>query len=184
MKIRRFRAYGEREDLQAIFEEFQNKLGIYYVPTYSDMGEIYYHSIMDIKNVGINFHGSHAGNMQMLIFLKDTKCHWRAYQCKGDNGQEMTRYSTLCDENSSCICVDLNGLYNENTIFPTEISTMYYDDEIAKRMYGELKKIFRKRAAKTVNGAYICLKAYEHKTNYRFCTIDIKSPPEYDLKVE
>ena len=51
MKIRRFRAYGEREDLQAIFEEFQNNSGIYYVPAYSDIGEIYYHSIMDIKNV-------------------------------------------------------------------------------------------------------------------------------------
>ncbi len=26
--------------------------------------------------------------------------------------------------------------------------------------------------------------AYEDKEKYRFCTIDIKSPEEYDLKVE
>ena len=36
---------------------------------------------------------------------------------------------------------------------------------------------------KTVNGAYICPKAYEHRARYRFCTINIKSPPEYDLDV-
>lgn len=184
MKIRRFRAYGEREDLQAVFEEFQNKLEIYYVPTYSDIGKIFYHSIMDIKNAGINFHGSHIGNMQMLIFLKDTKCQWRTYQCERNDGQQITRYSTLSAGNLAYICVDLNGLYNGNAIFPTEASTMYYDDRTAKRMYDELKKIFRKQAAKTINGAYICPKAYEHRENYRFCTIDIKSPPEYNLEVE
>lgn len=42
MKIRRFRAYGEREDLQAVFEEFQDRLEIYYVPAYSDIGKISY----------------------------------------------------------------------------------------------------------------------------------------------
>ncbi len=128
MKIRSFRAYGGREDLQAVFEEFQNKLGIYYVPAYSDKGEIAYHSITDIKNVGVNFYGSHIGNMQMLIFLKDIKCQWRVYQCKGDDGRQITRYSTLSAGNLTYICVDLNGVYHENTIFPTEVSTMYYDD--------------------------------------------------------
>ncbi len=85
--------------------------------------------------------------------------------------------------NLAYICVDLNGLYNANAIFPTEVNTMHYDDEAAKRMYDELKKIFRRQAAKIVNGAYICHKAYEHRADYRFCTIDIKSPPEYDLEV-
>jgi len=35
----------------SVFEEFQNKLGIYDVPTYSDTGEIIYHSITEIKNM-------------------------------------------------------------------------------------------------------------------------------------
>lgn len=184
MKIRRFRAYGEREDLQAIFEEFQNKLGIYYVPTYSDIGEIIYQSITDIKEVGINFHGSHIGNMQMLIFLENTKCHWRTYQYKNDAEHEITRYTVLDAGNSGYICIDLNGIYNENAIFPTTISSMHYDNDSVKRMFDELKKIFRKQAIKTVNGAYICPKAYEHRARYRFCTINIKSPPEYDLDVK
>lgn len=184
MKKRTFRAYAEKDDLQAVFEDFQSKLQIYYVPTYSDVGKISYNSIMDIENLGINFHGSHIGNMQMLILPKSTECLWRIYQYKERNGQRKTRYSTLEAENSAWIGVDLNGIYQENAIFPTEIGTIHYDDESAKRLYDVLKKIFRKQAVKTINGAYICPKAYEHRKNYRFCTIDIKSPPEYDLKVE
>lgn len=68
MKIRRFRAFAEKKDLQNVFEELQGKWEIYYVPAYSDAGEISYDNIMDIENLGINFHGSHHGNRQILVF--------------------------------------------------------------------------------------------------------------------
>ena len=42
MKVRRFRFYAQREDLQAILEEFQSKLDVYYVPTYSDEGPVFF----------------------------------------------------------------------------------------------------------------------------------------------
>lgn len=182
MKIRRFRAFALKEDLQAVFKNFQSGLDVYYVPTYSDAGEISFDDATMIENLGINFYGSHSGNMQMLVFLQPAKCLWRSYQCKGENGQYI-RYSTLCAGNVECITVDLNGLYQDNAIFPTEVSTMHYDNETGKRLFDEMRKIFRKQAVKTVRGYYICPKAYEQKENYRFCTIDIKSPPEYDLQV-
>lgn len=184
MKIRRFRAYGEKDDLRAVFEEFQTRLEIRYVPAYSDSGEIFYNSITDIENLGVNFHGSHIGNMQMLIFRKDAEYRWRPIPYSRGTGREAGRLCALSEENSGFICADLNGVYRENAIFPTEISTMHYDGETAKRMYDELRKIFRRQAVKAVNGAWICPGAYEHRERYRFCTIDIKSPPEYDLSVE
>lgn len=184
MKRRSFRAYAEKEDLQDVFTEFQRKLGIYYVPTYSDTGKISYNSIVEIENLGINFFGSHIGNKQMLIFPKPTECLWRTYQYVESNGQEKIRYSSLLAGNTACICVDLNGIYQESSIFPTEIHTINYDDSAAKMLYDEIKKLFKKHSAKTVNGFYICPRAYGHKEKYRFCTIDVKSPPEYDLKVE
>ena len=42
MKVRRFRFYAKREDLQAILEEFQSKFDVYYVPTYSDEGPVFF----------------------------------------------------------------------------------------------------------------------------------------------
>ena len=41
-KVRRFRFYAKREDLQAILEEFQSKFDVYYVPTYSDEGPVFF----------------------------------------------------------------------------------------------------------------------------------------------
>lgn len=184
MKTRRFRAYAEQEDLQIIFQDFQEESDIYYVPAYSDAGSVSYNSIMDIDNLGVNLHGSHQGNMQILIFPKNIECLWRMYQCQGCSGQVITRYSALDAGNSTFIFADYNGVYRENTIFPTEFSTMNYENATVKRLYDELKKAFRKQAVKTVNGYYICPKAYEHKEQYRFCTINIQSPPEYDLIVK
>ena len=80
----------------------------------------------------------------MLIFLENAKCHWRTYQYKNDAEHEITRYTVLNVENSGYICINLNGIYNENAIFPTTISSMHYDNDSVKRMYDELKKIFRK----------------------------------------
>lgn len=182
MKIRSFRVFALKEDLQAIFKNFQRGLDVYYVPTYSDVGKISFDDVTTIENLGINFYGSHSGNMQMLILLRPTECLWRSYQCKGEN-EQYTRYSTLSAGNVEYISVDLNGLYQENALFPTEVSTMYYDNEIGKRLFDEMRKIVRKQAVKTVHGYYICPKAYEQKEKYRFCTISVKSPPEYDLQV-
>ena len=146
MKVRRFRFYAQREDLQAILEEFQ-------------------------------------GNRQILAFSGTTACSWKEYRWR-DHEKEGIRYTSLCDENIERIDIDLNGVYREEAIFPTEIATMHYDNETAKELFDGLKKIVRRQSVKTVNGSFICKEAYKDKKTYRFCTIDIKSPEEYDLKVE
>ena len=61
---------------------------------------------------------------------------------------------------------------------------MHYDNAAAKTLFDGLKIIVRRQSVKTVNGCFICKGAYEDKETYRFCTINIKSPEEYDLKVE
>lgn len=178
-----FRAFGEKEDLLAIFSEFQRRFEIYYAPAYSDAGPTVYDSITEFKNLGVNRHGSHIGAMQTLIFPKKTECLWRTYLYRDSGGREQTRYSSLDAGNTAWICVDFNGVYQERAIFPTEISTIHYDDASAKALYNGLRQTFRRQSAQVVNGIYICPRAYEHRAGYRFCTIDIKSPPEYDLTV-
>ncbi len=183
MKIRRFRVYAEREDLQDILKEFQSMFDVYYVPTYSDAGPVSFQDAASLADLGINFYGSHIGNKQVLAFFKTTTCFWREYKWS-DHEKSGIRHTSLCDTNIERIEIDLNGVYQGKAIFPTEISTMYYDNETAKKLYGGLKKIVRRQSVKTVNGYFIGAKAYENRVNYRFCTIDIKSPEEYDLKVE
>lgn len=181
---RSFRAFADKEDLQTIFGLYQNALNIYYVPTYSDAGPVTATDITIIPDIGKNFYGSHIGNNQFLVFFKETPCVWRNYECHLDEKTTVTRYTTLCDENVAAINIDLGGIYEETNIFPTEIDTLYYENEKVKKLYDELRKVFRKNSVMTKNGYFICKKAYENKESYRFCTIDIKSPREYDLIVE
>ncbi len=183
MKIRRFRVYAQREDLQELFWEFQNMFDVYYVPTYSDTGPVSFQDVSALADLGMNFYGTHIGNKQIHAFFKTTECFWREYEWS-DHEKGGIRYTSLCDENVERIGIDLNGIYQKNAIFPTEISTMHYDDERAKKLYDGLKKIARRQSVKTVNGYFICKRAYENRESYRFCTIDIKSPEEYDLRLE
>ena len=98
MKVRRFRFYAKREDLQAILEEFQNKFDVYYVPTYSDEVPVFFKDAAHLPDLGTNFFGSHQGNKQILAFSGTTACSWKEYRWK-DHGKGGIRYTSLCDEN-------------------------------------------------------------------------------------
>ena len=115
--------------------------------------------------------------------MDTTVCLWREYRW-ADHEKSGTRHTSLCEGNTERIDIDLNGVYQGKAIFPTQIAAMHYENETVKRLYDGLKGIVRRQSVKTGNGYFICRRAYENRENYRFCTIDIKSPEEYDLKVE
>ena len=183
MVKRSFRAFATKEDLYSVFVQFQKIAKVYYVPIYSDIGSIQINDITKIETLGINRFGSHIGNNQFLVFHEHQKCVWRQYQYKSEKGLK-TRYSSHCDENQEYIDIDLGGLYQSATLFPTTISTIHYDVEASKKLYNSIRKIFRKLSVKLLNGYFICPNAYEQRADFRFCTIDIQSPVEYDLNVE
>ena len=76
------------------------------------------------------------------------------------------------------------GVYQDNVIFPTTISTMCYDNSVSKKLYDKIKRLASKNAAKVVNGWYIGYSAYEQRNSFRFCPVNVHAPLEYDLKVE
>ncbi len=183
MVKRSFRAFATKEDLYSVFAQFQKTIKVYYTPAYSDIGAIQFDDITQIETFGINRFGSHIGNNQFLVFHEHQKCVWRQYRYKSEEGLK-NRYSSHCDENQEYIDIDLGGVYQSTTLFPTTISTIHYDVEASKELYNSIRKIFRKLSVKTMNGYFICSNAYEIRGDFRFCTLDIQSPIEYDLNVE
>lgn len=179
-----FRGFAEKEDLQSIFQEFEDTLDVYYAPTYSDAGEQTYDSVTALPNLGLNFNGCHLGQIFLLAFEKSTPCLWRSFLCQPEPGQQFTRWSCTATGNTACLWVNLNGIHSAGAIFPTEISTMYYEDPGSKKLYLALKKIFRRQAVKVLQGNYIFPRAYEDREKYRFCPMDLASPSKYDIIVE
>ncbi len=173
--------FATKEDLQNIFLTFQQNFTVYYVPTYSQQKNIRINNILNISNFGINTTGRKIGNNQFLIFYQGCVCHWRKIKVSHTNTE---RYSTLTEENLENTFIDLGGLYKDSILFPTEISTIHYENELSNQLFNDLKKIVRKNSTITKNGYSICHHAYQQREQYRFCTINVKSPREYDLIIE
>ena len=53
--------------------------------------------------------------------------------------------------------INLGGLYDENTIVPTTVSTIWYDNKISKEIFNDLRKIMKRHVSTTING-YMILK--------------------------
>lgn len=178
---RSFRIFATKEDLENIFMSLQQNWQIYYVPTYSDHPSIQIKDLLSISKFGINTTGRRIGNNQFLIFFQGCTCHWREFEIKDTTRK---KYTSLNDENIENIFVDLGGLYNNSILFPTEVSTMHYENEFSNHLFKVLKRIVRKHTSLTRNGYIICKNAYQQRNQYRFCTIDAKSPKEYDFVIE
>lgn len=169
MISRSFRVFGTKKDLENIFNEFQkNNIVNYYRCGKSDS-----HKITDITktdNFGFSLNGSHIGKQYLVI--------------KSDKIVRLDNYKHINQKsNETSIVIDLGGLYAENTILPTTVSTIWYDNESSKKIYNNLKSIIKRYSVSMVNGYMILKNAYAKKEQLRFVTISAQSPKEYDLKL-
>ncbi|HJC49266.1 MAG TPA: hypothetical protein H9754_01575 [Candidatus Anaerostipes avistercoris] len=161
--------FGTKKDLENIFNEFQkSNIVNYYRCGKSDSNKIT--DITKTDNFGVPLSGSHIGNQYLLI--------------KGDKIVRLDNYKHINQKlNGTSIVIDLGGLYAENTILPTTISTIWYDNESSKKIYNNLKSIVKKYSVSIVNGYMVLKNAYDKKEQLRFVTISVQGPKEYDLKI-
>lgn len=161
--------FGTKKDLENIFSEFQkNNIIKYYRCGKSDSNKIT--DITKTDNFGISLSGCHIGNQYLVI--------------KDDETVRLDNYKHINQKlNETSIVIDVGGSYDENTILPTTVSTIWYGGETSKKIYNNLKSIMKRYSVGTVNGYMILKNAYAKKEQLRFVTISVQSPREYDLKV-
>ena len=115
-------------------------------------------------------YGSHIGNQYLVIKDDKSICF--------DKYKHISQYL-----NETSVSINLGGLYDENTIVPTTVSTIWYDNKISKEIFNDVRKIMKRYASTTINGYMILKNAYSKKEQLRFVTIGAQSPREYDLIV-
>ena len=150
---------------------------------YFKCGRIY--DLIETANItngaflGISTKGNHTNNRWLV-------CHKDVIPLKRKNNMCQDNSIFFLDQelNESSVVINIGGIYEDKALFPTEISTIWYENIESKELYTMLKKSCEKYVACTKNGYLIGKDAYLYKNQYRFCTIGIDSPQIYDLKFE
>lgn len=168
MASRSFRVFGTRKDLESVFYEFQELNLVKYYKCSRNENKI--DDITKTIYFGISLNGSHIGNQYLVIKDDKSICF--------DKYKHISQYL-----NETSVSINLGGLYDENTIVPTTVSTIWYDNKISKEIFNDLRKIMKRYASTTINGYMILKNAYSKKEQLRFVTIGAQSPREYDLMV-
>lgn len=179
MATKSFRIFATKEDLFSIFFDFQQNVKIHYFKC----GRMY--DLVEISDItkdtlfGINQKGNLL-NSQWLVCCNDTMPLKRKNNMCLDNNiffldQEVNEYSAV---------INIGGVYEDKALFPTEISTIWYEKTESKELYTMLKKSCKKYTACTQHGYLIGKNALLCKEKYRFCTISIDSPQIYDLELK
>ena len=168
MASRSFKVFGTKKDLESVFYEFQELNLVKYYKCGRNNDKIA--DITKTNYFGISLNGSHIGN-KYLVIKDDESIHFDKYKHITQNLKDAS------------VAIDLGGLYDENTVVPTTVSTIWYDNKISKEIFSDLRKIMKRHASTTINGYMILKNAYSKKEQLRFATIGVQSPREYNLIV-
>ena len=179
MATKSFRIFATKEDLFSIFFDFQQNVKIHYFKC----GRMY--DLVEISDItkdtlfGINQKGNLL-NSQWLECYNDTM------PLKRKNNKCLDSYIFFLDKevNEYSAVINIGKKKKKKTMFPTEISTIWYEKTESKELYTMLKKSCKKYTACTQHGYLIGKNALLCKEKYRFCTISIDSPQIYDLKLK
>ena len=178
MTTRSFRMFATEEDLISIFIDLQKNYEIHYFKCGRMDDLIQISDITKEPHFGINIRGNHINN-QWLVCLNNTTPIKRKNKFCSDDIFFIDQ-----DLNKASIIIDIGGLYENQALFPTEISTIWYENETSKHLYTMLKKSCKKFTHCKQNGYLIGKDAYSKREYYRFCTISIDNPSTYDLKLK
>ena len=126
MASRSFRVFGTRTDLESVFYEFQKLNLVKYYKCGRNENKI--DDITKTIYFGISLNGSHIGNQYLVIKDDKSICF--------DKYKHISQYL-----NETSVAINLGGLYDENTIVPTTVSTIWYDNKISKEIFNDLRKI-------------------------------------------
>lgn len=169
--------FATENDLKKVLNNINKEFQIEFIESvFYDSPEIKRFTINNIFDLGINKNGDHTERPITVIGASGQIISRKIIQTDGikyvaDNGQ-----------NSNSITIWPGGLYETAYIIAGRIDTLHKTEESQKLM-----KIFRKHFKndfqKKVGDYYIGNEAETYIGKVRFITINVKSPPEYDLSI-
>ena len=175
MAARSFRLFAAPEDLKRIFSTFQAERDVRYYLCGRGTVLRGVEDVTEEAGFGVNRRGSHIN------------CQWLV--CPAERPPRKRWVSGVADvffldqgENPASIVVDIGGVYQDTALFPTEVSTIWWEDPASKELYQALRRVCRRECPNSGNGYLIGREAWRQRERWRFFPINFSSPAEYDLR--
>lgn len=177
MTARSFRAFAAPEDLKRIFSAFQGEREVCYYPCGRGTVLRGVRDITEEAGFGVNRRGSHI-NFRWLVCPAERppRKQW-VHGVKGAFFLDQM-------ENPASIVVDIGGVYQDMALFPTEVSTIWWENSAARDLYQALRRACRGECPGSREGCLIGRDTCRQWERWRFCPINFSSPAGYDLKIE
>lgn len=171
--------FATKSDLEDSIQRLESGLEVEYVRTGLFDSREYErkHTLMFLPELGLNPSGAVNLAASFLIVHKNSEIRVRSVaQRKG-----WFKFAIDQLENQETVQLRLSGMYDEHTLLPGRIA-IAKNNEAAKTLYNSIRKLFC-LGYKDVKGWKIgpeALKLFEQGCRL---TVDVNSPPQYDLRL-
>ena len=173
--------FATKEDLHKIIQKVEQTIPLKYVMNHLYESEKFriYHSFEEYEDFGIN----RSGDQSDLFFIFERNCRIVLKQVPQFEGG--IKYSLGQDSNKDSITFWPGGLYQDQFLIMSHIGTISNSPQSLK-IFDIFKKAIKKQCYKHQKGSSVWYsEAVEAVSNkYRFITININSPKEYDFVIE
>lgn len=171
--------FASKTDLELGLSEVESGRQVKYARTglFDDREVQVYMSFSEIVDLGVNRSGNHQSESYLVLDQAVELQIREVPQSKGG-----VKYAIDQMNNTSSIVFWPGGVYKENFIICGHIATIS-NESLSLALYKEFSKKLLK-GFKKVGRYYLSPEAFKMKDSFRYITMNINQPTEYDLKLD
>lgn len=169
-----------KEDLLHMLTRVEESIGVKYIENaaYYSKDIPIYDSLTDYEYLGISRTGDHQSE-SFLVLEKSEELHpEERLQFDG-----RMRYLVDQSNHSDSVGLWLGGMYRDKFLVCGHMGTISASDK-SKRIFNAFRKCIKAQCKYKKGRYYFSDNVKEISGGVRLITISVKSPPEYDLKIE
>lgn len=174
---RRILFFATKQDMIDVFLQLNTELNFVKIGNHPKESMLIYSSIEKIPDLGCYKYKSHCMD-NYLVANTNTKINVEEIQLRGGESVKSVYQSFNMDS----IVFSPGGIYHkENCLIHSQIATMS-NSNCSRDLFNALRKSIRKQF-QCYSGWWIGKEAMGLYGNYRFITIGVGSPTEYDFRI-
>jgi len=171
--------FTTKTDIIRIIQKVEQKQKLKYIEmgSYDSKDIKILHSMEEYVHIGINLLGDHQSQSFIVLERNDILHIREVEQIKGG-----MKYCVDQMENMDSIILWTGGTYEEKYLICGHIGTIHKTPK-SKELLHIFQKVIKKECSKKVGRYYIGNEAMKQSDKFRFITMNVNQPEEYDINI-